>query len=320
MFHPHSPKRRFRRVTAALALSSAVLVLTSGVAAADTSQATAQAVQLDLLGESAVSTGTVTASNDGTGETVTGDNTPGLVVLGSQDVLAAGALAQDATAENDGSSAACAGAVGPGGIIAIGPDRDCTETIGTTDGVVIDLNDTNPDDLLGEPSDLDGLLGLDGLIDIGTITADAIYAECTADSDGTATGSSTLVDATLSGLLGSGTLPQNPDANLEVDLDLAVELDPLVRLVLNEQSSTGPGQISVTALHLTVLSDVEGDPLVDLRIGNVTCGPNAAVPPIPAIPAEGMPIAAGGFALAIFGGVAWLVVRNRRSSDEISVG
>jgi hypothetical protein len=315
-------------------MTTAVLVMTSGVAAADTSQATAQAVQIDLLGETLVDSGTVSASNDGSGEVVTGDNTPGLELLGTQDLLAAGVLAQDATAEDDGTSAACAGTVGPGGVIAIGPDRDCTDTIGTTDGVVIDLDDLDlGDDLLGlgDILDLNDLLdlGLDGLLgggddllDLGLITADAIYAECTADSDGTTTGDSTLVSASLSGLLGDDDLPSDPDANTEIDLDLAgiVELDPLIRLVLNEQTSTGDGQITVTALHLTVLGDVGEDPLLDLRIGTVTCGPNAAVPPIPAIPAEGMPIAAGGFALAIFGGVAWLAVRNRRSTGGPAAG
>lgn len=325
MFQPRSPKKGVRRATAVLAMTTAVLVMTSGVAAADTSQATAQAVQIDLLGETIVDSGTVSASNDGTGETVTGDNTPGLSLLDGQDLLAAGVLAQDATAEDDGTSAACAGAIGPGGIIAIGPDRDCTDTIGTVDGVVIDLDDLDlGDDLLdlGDILDLGGLLDLDGLVDLGLITADAIYAECTADSDGTVTGDSTLVSATLGGLLGDDDLPEDPDANTEIDLDLGgiVELEPLIRLVLNEQTSTGDGQISVTALHLTVLGDVGEDPLLDLRIGTVTCGPNAATPAIPAIPAEGMPIAAGGFALALIGGVAYLAIRNRRSSGGPAAG
>ena len=315
MFQPRSARKGARRVTAALAMTTAVLVMTAGVAAADTSQATAQAIQLDLLGETVVDSGTVSASNDGSGETVDGDNTPGLEVLNDQDVIQAGVLAQDATADDDGTSAACAGAIGPGGIIAIGDDRDCTDTINQTDGVVIDLDDLDVGDLLGDEDVLGDFLDGDGLLDLGIITADAIYAECTADSDGTTTGSSTLVNARITGLLGDEDLPSDPDVNLELDPDLDVDLDPLVELVLNEQTSSGDGQITVTALRLTVLDDVDGDPVLDLRIGTVTCGPNAVTPPIPAIPAEGMPIAAGGFALALFGGVAWLAVRNRRNSE-----
>ncbi|HWH35703.1 MAG TPA: choice-of-anchor P family protein [Acidimicrobiales bacterium] len=316
------PSRRHRytgrRLAAAFTVATAVAVLTSGVAAADTSQASAQAAQLDLLGTTVLDTGTVNASNDGSGEVVTGDNTPGLGLLATQDVLTAGALAQDATAANDGTSAACAGVTGPGGLIALGNAGDCTETIGTTDGVVVDLDDLDLGDLLG--TTLGGFLDLGGLLDLGTITADAVYAECTASSDGSTTGSSTLVDAQLAGLLGSDALPSDPAVNLEVDLALAVDLDPLVRLVLNEQTSSGAGQISVTALHLTVLDDVGGSPVLDLRIGTVTCGPNAQTPPIPAIPAEGLPIAAAGFGVAILGAVAWMVARNRRPAGGPAAG
>lgn len=328
------PCKGVRRATTALALMSAVLVLTSGVAAADTSQATAQAVRLNVLGESIVNSGTVRASNDGVnGEMIDGNNTPGLELLGDQELLAAGALAQDARADDDGTSAACAGAVGPGGVIAIGDDRDCTETIGTTDGVVLDLSDLDlGDNLLDLGNILDGLdlidLGLDGLLgggddllDLGTLVADAVYAECTADSDGTTTGDATLVNASLGGLLGDDILPSDPGPNLEVDLDLAgaVNLGDLITLTLNEQVTSG-GQITVTALRLIVLGAVGDDPLLDLRIGRVTCGANAQAPPIPAIPAEGLPIAAAGFGVAVLGGGAWLVARNRRNAAGPAAG
>jgi hypothetical protein len=321
MFQPRSPRKGVRRATAAFALTTAVLVLTTGVAAADTSQASAQAAQLDLLDEAVVDTGTVTASNDGiNGEVVTGDDAPLISLLGDQDTLTAGVLAQDATANSDGTSAACAGAVGEGGELIIGDDRDCTATAGTSGGVVIDLTDIDEGDLLGDDLDLGDVLDLDGLVDLGTVSADAIFAECTADSDGTTTGDSTLLNARLSGLLGNDELPSDPEADFEVDLDITgtVDLDTVARLVLNEQTSTGNGQLTVTALHLTVLGDVGDDPVVDLRIGTVSCGPNAVTPPIPAIPAEGMPIAAS--ALAVFGGVAWLVVRNRRSAGGSAEG
>ena len=193
-------------------------------------------------------------------------------MLGSQTLLSAGVLAQDAVANSDGTSAACAGAVGAGGSIQIGPSGACTATIGTPGGVVLQLG-------------------------IETITADAMYASCTAASDGTVTGTATIVNATGAGIVPL-TLPLSPQPNQ------GVIVPGLASLILNEQA-TGTGTITVSALHVTLLGDA-----ADLTIGTVTCGPNAITEPIPTIPLRGIPLAAAMVGLA--GGVVW--VRRRRTA------
>jgi hypothetical protein len=79
-----------------------------------------------------------------------------------------------------------------------------------------------------------------------------------------------------------------PDAIQEqivetVVADVAGQLQPLedniLRATLNKQTTTGDGQISVTALDLAVLPGAQDSPLaaplVEAAIANVTCGPNA---------------------------------------------
>lgn len=59
--------------------------------------------------------------------------------------------------------------------------------------------------------------------------------------------------------------------------------DNVLRATLNKQTTTGTGQIEVTALDLAVLPAAAGSPLgaplVEAAIANVTCGPNARVTP-----------------------------------------
>lgn len=112
---------RLASVVGAFALST--VAITPALAAAPVSQAGANAVTLSVAG-SANGTGDATATNDGTTETKTGQETPPLSVLGGQDLLKAGVLAQEATAGSDGTSAACAGFAGDGGsVLNIGESR-----------------------------------------------------------------------------------------------------------------------------------------------------------------------------------------------------
>lgn len=110
--------RRAVRFAAALgAVTLAGVAVAPAFAATTVSQATASAIELSIGGQDAYS-GEVKATNDGTGETVTGEVNPPISVLGGQDLLNVGVLAQDATATVDGSdgvSAACAGVAGNGG-------------------------------------------------------------------------------------------------------------------------------------------------------------------------------------------------------------
>ncbi len=276
-------------------LATGLLVAGATPALADTSQATAQAAKLTLLGGTLVDTGVVTASNDGTQPnpgTVTGNTNPGLSVLGAQTLLTAGLLVQQAAANNNGTSAACAGVVGAGGTIQIGPAGNCLVQGAAPGGVVIDAG---------------ALL---------TVSADAILAQCTAASNGpngpgSTTASATLVNAQVK-LAGVTilTLPVLPAANgIAINLPPAVPplVPSIIGLTLNKQvPAAGPGvpSTTVTALDLNVLGTV-----LRVELGKVTCGPNAITPAIPMIPLKGLPIS---LATAGLVGVAALVVHRRR--------
>jgi hypothetical protein len=264
---------RTLRVKVVLAIA-AVFALTAAPAWADTSQASARAVQLHLAGEDIVDSGTFSASNDGSGEQTSGDTGPALSVLGNQDVIQAGVLVQQAQANDDGTSAACAGVIGDGGLIQIGEGGDCTAEQFPTGGVEIDL---------GTP----------------VLVADAILAECIATTEGVA-GNATLLNATVAGI----NIPVDPGPNT------VVGVPGVLTIVLNEQTLNNDGSLTVTAMHITVLGAL-GTPLIELWLGTVTCGPNASTPPINAFAPGGLPLAA---AVAVLGGGAvWLTVRRRRA-------
>jgi len=279
---------RFRlkagRLAAAGAGGIALVVLAASPALADTSASTANALNMTLVGGTLADSGTTTASNDGTTETNTGTQFPAIGVLGAQTVITAGVLGQVSRAFDDGSSAACAGVLGTGGTLVVGANGACT----VTPSAQVVLN-----------------LGVVGLATIA-IQASAIYANCNATSSPqTASGSATLVNASITSTVAGITttllnLPTNPP------IGTGLNIPGLVSLQLNAQSSTGPGQIAVSALQLTALSGS----LASVNIGNVTCGPNAVAPPIPVIPLAGLPIAGGLLAMIVAGG---FLMRRRRN-------
>ena len=111
-------------------------------AAAPVSQATANGLTLAIAG-SPISSGTVEATNDGTGEKKTGEVNPPVDVLENQDVLDIGVIAQDATAlvENkNGVSRACSGVAGDGAVIG-----DVGESTCLTPGDPVGVNIANLD-------------------------------------------------------------------------------------------------------------------------------------------------------------------------------
>ncbi|MCA1677409.1 MAG: hypothetical protein LC799_36280, partial [Actinobacteria bacterium] len=111
------------RAYAVVAVASLLILGAADPALADASQATGQAATVQLLGQPVLTTGQVVAANDGTSQTKTGTSTPALSILGAQTVLSTGSLYQDAVADDDGTSAACAGVIGPNGAIQIGPSQ-----------------------------------------------------------------------------------------------------------------------------------------------------------------------------------------------------
>ncbi|ASW54794.1 choice-of-anchor P family protein [Plantactinospora sp. KBS50] len=273
------------RTAAAIAGGLTMALVIASPALADTSQASASALQISLVGGGLASSGTATATNDGTTESISGDTNPPLSVLGGQTVITAGVLGQYVRAFNDGTSAACAGVLGSAGTFTIGSGGDCT----VTPGAEVTLT-----------------LGTNGLATI-TLVADALYASCTATSSPSATGSASLVNARIvSTILGVPTtllsLPANPAPNT------GLSVPGVLSLTLNEQSSSTPGELSVTALDISAL----GGTLASVEIGAVDCGPNAVAPPVPAIPLAGAPIALG--LGAIIAGTGGLVLHRRRQT------
>jgi hypothetical protein len=264
-------------------MAGLAVVITAAPAFADTSQATAQAASLKLGSNSLLTTGQVSASNDGTTQTKTGNSTPSISLLGSQTLLSAGVLAQDAAARNNGDSAACAGAVGTNGAIQVGPANTCLVSNGTG-GVTLN---------------------------VGTVSIkfDAIYASCTASSNGSTTGFATLVNPSVTGGPGPVDVPVNPTPNT------TVSIPGILTLILNEQSHPVPGKIAVTALDLSLLDSVIQPGGAHLTIGSVTCGPSAVTPPVSVVPFKSLPLA--GAALVGGGGIAW-ITRRRLSAHRSS--
>jgi len=108
------------------AVTVSALAVAPAFAAAATSQATAQSIDLKIGGQSAISQ-KITATNNGTTETRTDTSTvPTLAdLLTGNNALGAGVAPQDAHANADGTSYACAGLTGTGGGIAYVGHSSC---------------------------------------------------------------------------------------------------------------------------------------------------------------------------------------------------
>ncbi|MDQ1427832.1 MAG: hypothetical protein QOK39_1308 [Acidimicrobiaceae bacterium] len=283
-------RRTFARV-AGIGVSAAVLVAMSTTPAfADTSTASANAATLKLGTATLLTTGTCAASSPG-GQSGSCGNVP-LALLGAQTTLGAGLLAQQAGATG-GLSAACAGAVGNGGTIQIGPGNTCAFTPGSPSGGVT-LN-----------------LGV-----LAALHADAIIAECSASSTGAPTAQVQLVNATLHVL---SIPPQDIPITSPVAKNTSVaNLGALLNITLNSQPATQPaGTITTTALRANVLG-LGGTPLVSITVGTVSCGPNSVTAPTSAFPVAGTPIAAGMFLIAGYlGWRFWWTPRRRAESTPV---
>lgn len=258
--------------------ATALFVFTATPAFADTSEASANALMLNLGSGSVIDSGTCTAESDGTTATQSGVCTPSTTILDGVTLVTAGVLTQSAVANNDGTSAACAGLLGSGGTISIGTNPPCVASTPGSGGVTL----------------------LDG-----AIVADAIIARCSADAGPppTATGSVDIIN-----LRTGGPVPV-PLFNGPAAPNTGLTIPGVATLIFNKQPvPQAPGQFTTTALELTVLGDA-----VTLAIGTVTCGPNVDVPIIPVIPANGLPVAAATVAV-VGAGAAAVAVRRRRAS------
>ncbi|WP_328294943.1 hypothetical protein OG218_19840 [Kineococcus sp. NBC_00420] len=261
------PRHWGRLLTAGVAGAAALGLVSAGSAAADTSVATANAVTVGVLGVSAVTSNTVSASNPGSGATQTTAQTPALSLLGGQGGITAGTLVQTAVARADGSSAACAGLVGAGGVITVGADGTCAVTGGGSSGVQITL--------------------VAGTV----IKADAILASCTAASAGTTTNTVKLTNAKVF-VAGIPTIVLNssPAENSGVVVPGAAQLG-----LRATSTPAGPGSVQATALTINLLSGT----VAAVNVGTVTCGANAKTVPTNALPGPAAPLSAA--ALAVLG-------------------
>lgn len=220
--------RRAMRIGAAVgAAALTTLAAAPTYAAAPVSQASANAVTLSLAGND-ISTGPRTATNDGSGEVVTGaGQLPELAgALDSNPILHIGVAGQTAAAQvvdGDGVSAACAGVAGDGGTLVEVDKTDCitpgdqlTLDLGNLDLSNTDLISFDPDDaltsaiaealepataaLIGEAvgpvtQQLSAALADTPLGEIGiTGSLGAVEAICTAEP-GTASGDAHIADA-----------------------------------------------------------------------------------------------------------------------------
>lgn len=289
-------KRHATRAGAVLgAFTLAGMAMAPAMAAETVSQATANAVTLSVA-DVAADSGTVSATNDGTGQTKTGDTEPPIGALADQDLIDIGTLAQDAIAGVDGLdgvSAACAGVAGDDATLAQVGEGNCIEG-GDNIGINIDNLDLtgtstiDPESALGdlatqlEPLDdllYDELLGTlageiaDALAPLGnaglTGNLGVVESRCEA-VPGTATGTTRIVDGALSLTVGTQTfniltLPVEPAPNTDIVTDLdAVLLAITGALRTDLEASLGGALITATELL-----DVTEQEIIDAVVSQV---------------------------------------------------
>ncbi|TNM69177.1 hypothetical protein FHN55_05215 [Streptomyces sp. NP160] len=245
-----------RTTTAAAVLTAALVAVPVGAAQADTSQATASPLTVTTAAGANLAVAPVSASSDGTSDD-RGPTPSG--VLGGQSIVTAGVAVADVRAFATGLSGSCAGLVGSGGGVVVGPGGTCAVSAGSG-GVRIALTSTV------------------------VLTADAVVSSCTASSTGTSSTKTTIIGGQLTGPLG---------ATAAVSAGTSGSLLGLVSVSTGStgtQATAGP--VSTTALQLGLLSGTAA-----VRVGAVTCGRNAVVVPTPAVPAAGLPIALAGAAV-----------------------
>ncbi|WP_432542531.1 hypothetical protein [Kineococcus sp. SYSU DK002] len=275
-----TPRRPWAALLTAGGAGAAALVLaTAGPAAADTSTATANAVTVGALGVSTVHSGTVSASNPGSGDPVTSAQAPALSVLGGQGGITAGALVQTAVAGADGTSAACAGLVGSGGRISVGTDGVCT-TSGGSGGVQVVLVPGTPEvrafGKVVTPA-------VEGTI----LRADAVLVSCRASSAPTTGSTVTLANARVT-TAGSTvlSLAATPAPGTEVSVP------GVATLALHSVPPAPAGSTQATALTIKLLNGA----VAAVNVGTVTCGANARTVPADALPGPALPLAAAALA------------------------
>jgi hypothetical protein len=269
----------------ALAITLVGLAAAPASAAATVARASASAAVV-TVGGTPTDSGTYTVTNDGTRETTTGSNRPVVSALIGQPLVSAGVLAQDATTQTSGRSAACAGLAGDGaGVVAVG-DGQCLTPGGTLalSAGTLDLSHLQ----IVQSTVLQGLdqqvqtalqpvldpvvaglqaglqTGLRQLGDPGLFVGlGAVQSRCTA-APGTADGSATLADVGAYAQVGGRrvdllALPVNPAPNTKVTTDLsdvALAVEDALRSQLSNALDGSLGALGAAVDRAAVLNNV----------------------------------------------------------------
>lgn len=287
--------RNLRRLGALSGVTVLALMAMGPALAADiVSRSSANALTIAIAGNGQGS-GTVTATHDGTHESVQGETTPPVHLLGGQQLLSAGVLAQEATASADGDgagrSAACAGIAGQGGSVAQIGDSSCLrpgQPIGLTfanldlsDLVVFDEN--TPLAPLNQATDpvIQQAVGPitrqisravtqqagNGGIFGGSLGA--VESRCTSTAAG-AGGTTTIVDGRIGAGFGGQTVdlldfPVHPAPNTK----LVTDLDKVVGLFLDAVRTDLNNTLDGQAAPLAAAIDPIQEQIVDAAIGQI---------------------------------------------------
>ncbi|MGI8750935.1 MAG: hypothetical protein ACR2MN_01190 [Acidimicrobiales bacterium] len=311
--------RRVAAVGAVAALSfgfgaSPAFAAPTGGGTTFSSTASAQAFKISLGGAPLQPT-PCTATNDGTTTTMTGSCMPPITGPDTMGVLTAGALAQNAMANQTltaslpgGGSSACAGLLGGSGIITIGANGKCTFANATPPG-----------------SCVPGMEGNGVCINLGNalvLRAKALLESCTANADGSTTAQANLVGAQIGSIVLGQFVPLVTLPSVNVQPNTGIPVSGLTVLLNAQQKpgddlltgkSLGAGTVSAQALHIQVGG--VGGLIVD--VGRVTCGPNAAIAASPIVSAKSAPIALGSASLAAVGILVWYRRRRRHAENSI---
>ena len=113
-----------------------------------------------------------------------------------------------------------------------------------------------------------------------TLTADQVAAECASAESQSPAGSSTIINGVLTFAGGPLVMPANPAPNT-VFFNTATSPSTSVQVILNEQTLTPDGGLTVTAMHITELSF--GIVTKDTIIAQTRCGVNTVPSPSPPV-------------------------------------
>jgi hypothetical protein len=287
-------KRRVLRIGAILgAATVSTLAIAPAFAAAATSQATAQSLHISIAGTDAVSQ-KVTATNDGSGESKNNASTLPTIagLFPGNNLLGAGVAPQDAGANSDGTSFACAGIAGTGSDGAI---VNTGKSACNIDGQPLTLDLANLDlgsIILSDDSALGAALnnipGIGALLQTLGVNLDALVDQIDA-----AVGSTPLGELSLGGSLSAieGVCTANPDsatgdANIvdssggsnqtPIDVTLPGVADPIV--VANFPANPPPNThvlVDLDDVTATLITALETE--IDTAVGGALSGLNLGV-------------------------------------------